>query len=172
MAQTSLPLNRKGNRKVKNKFDDPLARVRNKFSPRVAIIARESEDDRTQQHFVDEVNVNAIVKKYQKTGVVSHVKRVEAKYGDFTTLGDFAENMAKVAEAKQAFEQLPAVIRSKVDNDPQKFYDWLKEERNWDEAEKLGLITNVKRSETGTPVSQPPTPAEKPASPAKKETPV
>jgi len=147
-----------------NKFNSPLAKVRNKFSPRVAIIAREADDDRTQQHFVDEVNVNNIVKKYQKTGVVSHVKRVEAKYGDFSRLGDYAENMAIVAQAKQAFEQLPATIRAKVDNDPQKFYDWLKDSKNWEEAEKLGFLTI---SETGTPVSQPATPPEKPASPAK-----
>lgn len=113
--------------------------VRNKFSPRISVPAPEGNDGRVQEHYKDQVDINNILAKYRKTGVIDHVKKTQAKYGDFTDMLDVAGNLDKVKKAEQAFEQLPAELRNKFKNSIPAFFEYLKDDANTEECIKMGL---------------------------------
>jgi len=95
---------------------------------------------RTQKQFKDECNVNNIIKKYKATGTITHVRnRQEGVYADLTTLPDFQQAMDVIVKASNAFQEVPAEIRSRFNNDPQQFIDYLNDPKNIEESYKLGL---------------------------------
>lgn len=96
-------------------------------------------ETRTQQHFQNEVNINTIVRKYQSTGMLPQINGMPPQYGDFTGL-DFRAAQTKIAEATQSFAQLPANLRKRFQNDPAQLVDFIGNEDNRAEAEKLGLV--------------------------------
>ena len=107
--------------------------VRSKYSPRVAVIAPEGES-LTQQHFKEAVDINNILSKYRKTGIVEHVKRAQAIYGDFTELGQYAVHLDKVAKAQQAFDMLPAELRNQFNNSIPGFFEYIQKPENKDQC--------------------------------------
>lgn len=126
--------------------------VRNRFSERVAVIAMEGES-RTQQHFKDQVDINRILAKYRKTGVIEHVKRAQERYGDFAELAEYGMNLDKVAKAQQAFEMLPATLRNKFNNSIPGFFTYIMDEANFDDCVKMGIYEAPK---AGTPAAAAP----------------
>lgn len=93
----------------------------------------------TEQHHKKECDVNNIVKKYDKTGLIEHIQRFEGEFGDLTGM-DFKAMQDKVANAKSRFNLLPADIRARFDNDPQKLISFMDDPRNREEGITLGLI--------------------------------
>lgn len=101
----------------------------------------------TQQQFKDESDVNQIMKKYKATGTITHVRNASTgAYMDLTEAPSYQDALHVIIQAEQAFEQVPAEIRNRFNHDPQKFIDFLSDEKNNEEAIKLGL--KVKREET------------------------
>lgn len=96
----------------------------------------------TKQAFHDECDVNSILAKYAKTGHISHVRQGEGSYGDFTLDTDYQDSLNKVIIAQEAFMQLPAVVRRRFGNDPQQLMEFISDEKNYDEATQLGLISS------------------------------
>lgn len=111
----------------------------------------------TKQSFKDECDVNLIIKKYSRTGIIAHLNELEAQYGDLVGL-DFQEAMDLVAGANSLFEQLPAAARKKFRNDPAVFLDFMSNPANADQMVELGLAT---KREVETELE--PTPAPGPA---------
>lgn len=99
-------------------------------------------DSLTQQHFKDDCDVNKIIDRYTRTGVVPAelVQQSEGVYGDFSNVGDFLAAQQSVANARQAFEALPSSIRRRFNDDPAQLIAFMSEEKNYDEALKLGLV--------------------------------
>lgn len=93
---------------------------------------------RTEQAHRDAVNVNNIIKKYARTGTIEHIKYVEPSYID-TTGADFKTSLDKVIKIQQKFEEIPANIRKRFDHDPEKFLNFFNDEKNKEEAVKIGL---------------------------------
>jgi len=93
----------------------------------------------TEQHHKAECDVNNIIKKYDKTGLITHVSRFEAKFGDMRGV-DFKTAMDIVSSAKSEFNKLPSEIRKRFENTPEKLLEFMEKEENRDEAIKLGLI--------------------------------
>jgi len=93
----------------------------------------------TEQAHKKETDVNLIVKKYDKTGLINHIQTIEAEFGDVTGV-QFQEMQNKVANAKSAFAALPAEIRSKFDNDPSELLKFMDNPENREEGIKIGLI--------------------------------
>lgn len=132
--------------------------VRNKFSPRVAVIAPEDPDGGlTQQHFKEAVDINNILAKYRKTGIMEHVKLAKERYGDFTELGEYAVHLDKVAKAQQAFESLPAELRNQFNNSIPGFFEYVMKEENYDQCVKWGIF-DPKEPKAGTPAAADPAP--------------
>lgn len=107
----------------------------------------------TQQHFRDEVNINSIMRRYEKTGVLVDpgVRMSRApQFGVFENF-DFHECQNRVALAKEAFMALPARIRTRFSNDPGMLLQFVGDESNRDEAIKLGLIKEDHKNQPLTP---------------------
>lgn len=95
-----------------------------------------------QQHFKEECDINNILQKFNITGILPEAP-LSPRYGDFTGIGDYHTALNRVMAAQDEFEALPAQIRARFDNDPAKLIDFLDDEANRPEAEKLGLVERV-----------------------------
>jgi phage internal scaffolding protein len=93
-----------------------------------------------QQHAKDETDINTIVRRFGLTGELPTNVRVP-QYGDFTHTTDYHTAMNAVLAANEAFMQLPADVRTRFNNDPGALVDFVSDENNRAEAEKLGLVT-------------------------------
>lgn len=93
----------------------------------------------TQQQFLEESDINYIADKYGLTGELPQVLELP-KYGDFTGIFDYQGAQNAVIAAQQQFMTLPAKLRARFDNDPQKLLAFLEDDDNRAEAEFLGLV--------------------------------
>lgn len=100
----------------------------------------------TEQHHKKECDVNEILKKYDKTGVITHISKFEAKFGDLSGL-DFKTAMDLVTSAKASFDQLPSAVRKRFANSPELLLEFMEHPENRDEAIKLGLISPSSKPE-------------------------
>lgn len=98
---------------------------------------------RTQQHMKNECDVNSILEKYRKTGMINHIQQRQPKYADFSSYQDFKSNLDMVKETFAQFEQLPAHLRKRFQNNPEQLIEFLHDDSNYDEAVKLGLVTKA-----------------------------
>ncbi len=118
---------------------------------------------RTKQAPSAECDINQIMKKFVKTGTLSHANSYQGEYG-FASAVDFHSAMNVVTRADQMFDALPAKIRDKFANDPAQFLDFVQDEKNDPEMIELGLKEAVP-TEAAAPVATPAEPQE-PAIPA------
>lgn len=98
---------------------------------------------RTQQHFRKEANINEILKKFKKSGLLTdprNVPTVPPQYGDFTGVVDFQTAQNKLIAVKRYFDSLPAEIRKKFENSPEKLVYWITNPENAKEAREIGLL--------------------------------
>lgn len=96
---------------------------------------------RTKQAEAAACDINNIMAKYAKTGVLEHAKRYEGQYGDFTSVEDFHSNIQTIVQADEAFLSLPAKVRKRFDNDPANFLAFATDDANYDEMIEMGLLT-------------------------------
>lgn len=96
----------------------------------------------TRQEFERECDINAIMAKYQKTGLIDHIKTFGLEYGDYDAI-DFQTAMDTILKGEQMFAELPSQARKYFDNSPQEFMAFVNDPANagkLDEiAEELGL---------------------------------
>lgn len=100
-------------------------------------------EGRTKQSFRSQCNINDIMKKYEKTGLIEHIKQ-GGTYGDFTQPLDYHGALNEITKATASFMTLPANLRKRFDNDPAKLISFLADEKNRTEAEELGLVARPK----------------------------
>ncbi len=93
----------------------------------------------TEQAHKNECNVNLIIKKYDKTGLIEHVSKFEGTFGDQTGL-EFKQAQDMITGAIRLFQMLPADIKKRFKQSPEHLLRFMEDENNRDEAIKLGLI--------------------------------
>ena len=93
----------------------------------------------TQQHFALEADVKTIIKKHDRTGIINHVARGVAHYGDYSEVNEYRESLDMVNSANANFMQLPAEIRSMFENDAGAFFEFATDPANDDKMVELGL---------------------------------
>lgn len=99
----------------------------------------------TEQHHKDDCDVNQILKRFLKTGILDSRNVKTPLYGDFSGApSDYRQAVELLNEARARFMNLPAEVRERFGNDPGAVLDFLENPENRAEAEKLGLIA-VKR---------------------------
>jgi len=109
------------------------------------------------QEYKDECDINFLLRKYDKTGVIPVVQSIEAKYGDFTSAEDYHSIHNRIIAAQSAFMGLPAKIRSRFDNDAALLLDFINDPANKADAVAMGLLaSDSPRSGSAVPVSQVP----------------
>lgn len=124
---------------------EPAPQVKTKFK-------KPSKADESQKAACD---INNIMKKYLKTGVVDHIAKSLPVFGDVSAFGDFQQSMEQIHRAEQLFGELPARARERFNNNPAEFLDFMGNPENIEEAVKLGLAT--KREEPPAPSTPPET---------------
>ena len=100
----------------------------------------------TQQHFAEESEINNILRSHDRNGVIEHIHRGNAIYGDFSNITDFSDALDQIREAQQEFLNVPSEIREKFQNDAGQFFKFASDPNNLDELIKMGLA-NPKQSE-------------------------
>lgn len=113
----------------------------------------------TQQHCKNDCDVNHILKKYDQTGLITHVNRSVAQYGDFTEVNEYQESLNMVINAQNAFAELPSDIRKQFNNDPGAFFEFATNPANTQRMIEMGLAEAVSQPNT-TSVSEPTAPTE------------
>lgn len=94
----------------------------------------------THQSFKAECDINRIMQKWQKTGVLEHRNTFMGQYGDFTNVpADYHSAMSAVIEAQDMFLTLPSSVRKRFANDPGNFLQFVSDPDNKEEMVKLGL---------------------------------
>jgi len=137
--------------------------IRSAYSEPVAVHVFFPEQGRTKQSFKAECDVNNIVAKYQRTGILAFNEKHEARYFDTTGI-EFAHAMQVVAEGNQMFADLPSSMRKRFHNDPVAFMEFVHNPANFDEGVKLGIFDAPKGSTPSEPVTAPSSPV--PVAPA------
>ena len=99
----------------------------------------------TKQSMSAECDINNIMKKYQKTGAISHTARHGGDYG-FASSDSFHESMLIVVKAQEMFEDLPSSLRSRFGNDPGNLLDFVQDDDNLEEMVKLGLVERTPKA--------------------------
>ena len=97
------------------------------------------EPSLAQQHFKEECDINTILQKFNITGLLPQTP-LSPRYGDFSGIGDYHTALNRVIAAQDEFDALPAQIRARFENDPSKLIEFLENENNRPEAERLGLV--------------------------------
>lgn len=106
-----------------------------------------SQPSLTQQHSKDEVDINKIMARYIKTGVIDHVAKYQPQYLENTDI-DYHESQNIILKADRMFSELPSSVRREFNNDPAKFLEFVSDEEN---HEKLADMTNPKPEKSKKP---------------------
>lgn len=93
----------------------------------------------TEQAHKDTCDINKIIERFDRDGIISHVSKFEGKFGDLSG-ADFKEMMDQVTNAQSLFDELPVNIRNRFENSPEKLLTFMDEPGNRQEAIELGMI--------------------------------
>lgn len=100
----------------------------------------------TQQQFKEESDINTIVDRFMKTGVLPDPVSMP-QYVDYEGVFDFQSAMNVVRQADENFMRMDAKVRSRFHNSPQEFLEFFSNPDNGPEAVRLGLaIPQAKES--------------------------
>jgi phage internal scaffolding protein len=93
----------------------------------------------TQQQFKDDADINVIMERFNRTGELPALV-APGQFDDFTEVTDYHTAMNMVVSAQQAFQDMPARIRSRFENDAGKFVEFVNDPSNLAEGVELGVF--------------------------------
>lgn len=102
------------------------------------------EPSLTQQHFKDDADINTIMRRYEKTGLlVDPTVNPTRKpfFGDYADSTSFHEAQTLIARNLELFDELPAEIRRRFSDSPEKLIEFVEDPNNFEEGVSLGLFT-------------------------------
>lgn len=127
----------------------------------------EFDESQTVQSDADLADLNKIIARYKKTGIVAGLNEAQGQFLDVSQHQDFAEVMRTARAAEMEFMKLPSKVREEFGHD---VANWLDAAFDRDKREALvdsGVIENTGLApEEGAPTGAPlpaATPAEGPA---------
>lgn len=103
-----------------------------------------SMESMTDPSFMDETDIENIIKLHNKTGSWGPSRSLTAQqpwYGDFSSGEDFRSLVDQIKQTNDAFLDLPSGMRGMFENDPSNLLDFLANPANKKEAQELGLIS-------------------------------
>lgn len=111
------------------------------------VVDFEPGSSRTKQEFAAETSLSSMMMRFSQTGIAPEMAARMGSYGDFSAAPDFMQAQEIIVRAREQFEALPAAVRDKFGNNAAMFLEWVGDEKNFDEAAKLGLLSeeSVKR---------------------------
>jgi len=139
----------------------PKAQVRTGPRPRQRVQTHFVGESKTEQSHRAEVDINQIVRRAQKTGMLPS-NAGSARYGDFSQVADYHTAVDQVQRAEDAFMSLPSHVRKKFANDPGHLLSFLEDPENREEAMELGIIARPLPKPDPAPVANPDLPKKTP----------
>lgn len=106
----------------------------------------------TKQSFKDECDINVLMARYERTGVLDWVNEHEPQFADVSNAVDFQAALNTVIVAQDLFDSMPGDLRKRFANDPVEFLKFMDDPANVDESIKLGLRTPPPAVVDPTPV--------------------
>lgn len=94
----------------------------------------------TIQSGKDQCDINNIIRRYQRTGILEHINKSTADYIDLPDVSDYQASLNFLMQARDAFNQLPSTIRDEYDNDPGEFLAALGDPANHSHFVDLGIF--------------------------------
>lgn len=109
------------------------------------------EPSLTQQHEAAACDINNILKRYVKTGILPSMG--EGQFIDVTGVDDYRHALELLQNANDAFDGLGARVREHFNNDPQELIAAAFDPKRQKEFEELGLTVpkEPKKEESVTP---------------------
>lgn len=139
---------------------------------RVRVYSPTGGESMTEQHHTESCDINNILKGYEKTGIIRHV-REGGQYVDLPDAMDYQDALNLMHSANESFAGLPAKTRREFDNDPEKFLAFVENPANVTRMGELGLLAEIQETDPGSvpKTTTPPatTPSEKTPSKAAEE---
>lgn len=116
-------------------------RTYNRFATHGRIYAPECKEQGADQSFEREADINTIMRRYMKTGIISNVNKRSPFWADVTTTPlDLMEAQEVITQSMKAFTDLPARLRAMFNNSPIELMTWLQDPANEEEGIKWGLL--------------------------------
>lgn len=131
----------------------PYPTFRTAYGPKLRVALTFPEQGREKQSFKDECDINNIMRRFQVTGEVTHLNQRPPMFGEVPDI-DFAGAMSIVVDARERFQQLPATIRDRFNNDPGRLLEFIQNPDNREEGIRLGILQAPQA--TATPPAAPP----------------
>ncbi len=109
-------------------------------SDEATIPADQYGESMTVQSQAEDADINVLMKRYGLTGKMpDDIGERIPTYGDFSGVMDYRSAVEAVNRAQMAFMEIPAELRARWDNDPQKFLEYSSNPENLAEMRKFGL---------------------------------
>ncbi|AXH74899.1 MAG: internal scaffolding protein [Microviridae sp.] len=96
------------------------------------------DPSRTQQQFAEDADINTIVRRFGITGKMPE-NATFPTYGDFTGISDYRTALDAINQADAEFLAIPAEVRARFDNDPQRFLEFCSTPDNLPAMREMGL---------------------------------
>lgn len=97
-------------------------------------------ESQTIQSQEPETNINQIMKRWERTGELTHVSRAIAQYRDMTGIPDLEGALNIVADAQSIFEEMPAEVRKACDHNVAKFLPFIDDPGNLERCIELKIL--------------------------------
>lgn len=93
-----------------------------RYNPPESPAVRFEKPSLTEQSHAEEVNINSLIARFNRTGVLGTPTQVrEMFFGDFSEIGTRFDAECDIARAKQEFLSLPSSVRAEFSQDPRQF---------------------------------------------------
>jgi len=135
-------------------------------SLRVQLICEDK--GRTKQSAKKECDINYIVGQFQKHKKMPDMIRAVGEYLNLEATPDYREALDTVIRGQETFDMLPSRLKTRFNQDPAQFLEFVTNPKNIEEMRTLGLAERASAQEP-RPAGSPATPA--PASSAAAGTP-
>lgn len=125
-----------------------------------------------QQGDKEDADINVLVKRFGVTGTMPQLNREALDPNQFHEITDFHQAVNAIKDATHEFMKMPADIRRRFQNDPHEFLAFVHDDKNREEADRLGITKAMKKKPdaaapgAGAPPPAPPGGGEPPAPPA------
>jgi len=109
---------------------------------RVSGVSFEGKTSKTQRNFREAADINNIIAKYRKTGILGDPLSAKGRspvFADFTQVKDYQSAQIAVAQSKSLFHSLSAKDRAMFDNDVSKFLSFVADPANDQALQVMGL---------------------------------
>lgn len=122
----------------------------------------------TRQEFQDECDINTIMEKYEKTGILPSNTRGPPQYVDLSGMpSDYMTALNMLNDAEKAFMSLPATVRREFENSPHEFVKFASDPENLTQMQDWGLAPKPEAAPPGPPTPAPAPKGPEPAPPPK-----